>query len=131
MRAYHNELSSRCAELQQEMDALSNAMNTMQGAGGVRGRGGRRSRGAARRRSAPGGRATAGRRAEGQSLKDYIANVLSSAGAAMRMTDITKGVMAAGYPTRSRNLSNQVSMALAAMTRKRRIRKVGRGLYRG
>jgi hypothetical protein len=43
--------------------------------------------------------------------------------------DVAHGVVNAGYPTRSKNLPNQVSMAMAAMVKQRRVRKLSRGLY--
>ena len=120
MNAYHAELASRCAAIQTEMDALASAIRTMQGGAPT----------AARKSAGRRSGAVRGPRGEGASLKDYIARVLGSAGSAMRLTDVANAVVSAGYPTKSRNLPNQVSMAMAAMVKKRLIRKVGRGLYR-
>ena len=39
-------------------------------------------------------------------------------------------ILRAGYKTKSRNLGNQISMALAQLTRAKKVKKVGRGMYR-
>lgn len=133
MTALHQELATQCAAIQTEMDALASAIDTLQGSRGTPrtapSRGGR-----AGRRGRPVTRANAkgairGPRGEGASLKDYIVKVLTSAGSAMRLTDVADAVVSAGYPTTSQNLPNQVSMALNSMRKQKRIRKVGRGMY--
>jgi hypothetical protein len=118
MTAYHAELSQRCSAMQTEMKALAEAMSSL-----------RRFHGRApQARSSGGGRLAA--RGEGGSLKDFITRVLSAAGTSMRLTEVSRAVKKAGYPTKSKNLPNQVSMALAAMGKKNLVRKTGRGLYR-
>ena len=118
MRAYHDELTNRCAQLQAEMTAISSAMDAMASVGKVS-----FSSATPARRGRPRGRVGGG------SLKDFIGNVLGSSGSPMKLINITSGVTRAGYQSKSRNLSNQVSMALAEMTKNRRIRKVSRGMY--
>ncbi len=119
LTACRSQLAAECADLQRKMNALENALQSL------------RSGGAPARRPTAGRRVPRGpRRVRSGSLKDYITRVLGSANGAMRLTDISRAVVKAGYPTRSRNLPNQVSMAMAAMAKKRLIRRVGRGLYR-
>jgi hypothetical protein len=115
------------------MDALASAIDTLQG-----GRSTARTAPSGGGRTAKRGRpvkspnvkgAIRGPRGEGASLKDFIMRVLTSAGSPMRLTDVADAVVSAGYPTTSQNLPNQVSMALNAMKKQKRIKKVGRGMY--
>jgi len=124
LTSYHDELASQCAALKEEMDAMAGAIQTLRRGKGGAPRSASRPAGAARRSGA-----VRGPRGTGQSLKDYIAGVLGSSGSAMRLMDVAKAVVSAGYPTKSKNLLNQVNMAIADMKRKKLVRKVGRGLY--
>ena len=119
MRTYHSDLAAQCSRLQERMSALSGAIDTMAGLGAP-----------TKGRRGPTSAATRGPRPAGGSLKEYITRVLGSAGSPLRLTDIAKGVKRAGYKTRSKNLPNQVSMALADLAKKRHIRKVSRGIYK-
>jgi len=126
MRAYHAQLAAQCASVEAEMSAISTAMRAM---GAVPQRSATARPSAARPARGRGGRPIRGPRGAGRSLKDYIAKVVSGSGQAMRLVDITNGVKKSGYQTSSKNLSNQVSMALADMARRKRVRKVARGMY--
>jgi len=84
---------------------------------------------AAKRRGRPPGRkpgpkAGAGP-AAGKTLADYIRAVLAKTTKAMRVLDIQKAVLAAGYPTKAKNVYGMVAAALP----KAGVKKVGRGLY--
>ena len=64
-------------------------------------------------------------------MSDYIAKVLASGGGTLSLKDITSGIVRAGYKTTSHNLSNQVSMTLNQMKKRKQVRKMGRGMYAG
>ncbi len=134
MNAIHNRLQSQCTVIQTKMSALAEAMKVLgsaprsAGASAAR-RPSRRSRPSRRPSASRGARPVRGPRGSGNSLKDFIRNVVSSSSKPMRLMDITDGVVKAGYETSSKNLSNQVSMALAKMSKKRIVRKVDRGVY--
>jgi hypothetical protein len=118
LKAYHGELDARVSTLQSEMEGVAAAIGAMEG---VTPRAGRALvPGAARR----------GPRPAGTSLKDYIIKVLGRASRPMSVKDLGTAILNAGYQTRSRNLGNQISMALAQLTRARKVKKVGRGMYR-
>lgn len=131
LNLYHSQLAARCEAIQSEMNAIAAAMSAL----GSAPRASRSSRLAAapvsavRRGAGRPGRPVRGPRGEGRSLKDFIRKVVSSSGSPLRVVEITQGVLKAGYATSSRNLANQVSMALADMTKKKLVRKVGRGTY--
>lgn len=61
------------------------------------------------------------------SLKEKIHQILSGAGGAMSVKDITEGVRASGYKTKNKTLAKSVGIALTDM---RGVRKIGRGMYR-
>jgi hypothetical protein len=61
------------------------------------------------------------------SLKEYIVKVLSAAGGAMAVKDITAGVLKAGFKTRNKTLAKSVGIAL---TDTPGVVKVGRGRFR-
>jgi len=131
MNAFHDQLASQCALIQSEMSAIAGAIKALgaspRGAGFARpaGSASQMSRGRTRR----GGKPIRGPRGEGNSLKDYIRKVVASGNSPLRVVEIASGVVKAGYQTSSSNLSNQVSMALADMTKKKLVRKVDRGTY--
>ena len=56
--------------------------------------------------------------------------VITAAGRDISVKEITSGVTHSGYQTSSKNLGNQVSMALIQLAKSRKAKKVGRGLYR-
>jgi hypothetical protein len=124
MRAYHDDLTAKCSQMQVEMDALSSAIESISGVALAA-----PTRSSVVRRVTKGG-VTRGPRPAGGSLKEVITKVLGSAQNPLRLTEISTGVVRAGYKTKSKNLSNQVSMALADMAKKRKVKKVSRGLYR-
>jgi hypothetical protein len=128
MQAYHAQLASECNRLQSAMSALETAMSAM-GVGPVA----RASAPAKRGPGRPAGSGSSaaarpGPRPEGKSLKDYIGKALSGGGV-LSVKEITHKVQQAGYPTRSSNLANQISMALSQMQKAKKLRKVGRGQY--
>ncbi len=126
MHAYHAQLAAECNRIQSAMAALESAMMVM-GGGAPAAAPSPVKRGPGR----PPGRPAAARpgpRPAGKSLKDYISKVLSG-GSILSVKDITQKVQQAGYPTRSNNLSNQVSMALSQMQKAKQLKKVGRGQY--
>lgn len=129
MMQYHRQLSAECSRIQTAMSAIEGAMSAMGG-------------GAPSRPAAPGRRpvgrprgsrnattARPGPRPAGSSLKDYILKSLRASSGAQSVKSITGRVTQAGYPTRSANLSNQVSMALSQMIKGKQVRKLGRGEY--
>lgn len=128
MHAYQESLAAQCGAIQVEMDAIGAALAAMGSAGSV---------GSARtatpapakglKRQPPGRR---GPRPAGGSLKDYIVQVITAAGRDISVKEITSGVTQSGYQTSSKNLGNQVSMALIQLAKSRKAKKVGRGLYR-
>lgn len=125
MHAYQESLAAQCGAIQVEMDAIGAALAAMGSAG---------SAGTAARAPAKGlKRQPAGRRGPrpaGGSLKDYIVQVITAAGRDISVKEITSGVTRSGYQTSSKNLGNQVSMALIQLAKSRKAKKVGRGLYR-
>ena len=131
MNAYHDQLASKCAAIQSEMSAIATAIEAL----GASPRAARPARLAAasvasiRRGTAGRGRPIRGPRGDGNSLKDYIRSVVAGGSGPLRVVEITSGVLKSGYQTSSQNLANQVSMALADMTKKKLVRKVGRGTY--
>jgi len=62
------------------------------------------------------------------SLPDFIGRVLRQAKEAMSPRDIAARVVKAGYKSKSKNLTNMVSNALASLPG---VSRLGRGLYRG
>lgn len=127
MKKYHVELASRCQAIQTEMNVISQCLATMGGRSSapvVRARTTKMAPRAGSTNTAP-----RGPRGVGNSLKDFITKVLTDAGEAMRLSEISEGIMLAGYRTSSKNLPNQVSTALADMARRKRLRKLSRGLY--
>lgn len=135
MSTYHNELESRLAQIQSEMTALSDAMAALGGARSAAPRVGRpagRPAGAGRAAAVgrPGHRgARRGPRPAGGSLREHIERVVRGAGGPIRLAELTQGVVRSGYQTSSKNLSNQVSMVIADMVKRRQIKKVDRGTY--
>jgi hypothetical protein len=127
LTACRNDLATQCAELQDQISALEGVIGRFKSSGG----GAAARRPAARRSTArrPSGARPAAK-APGGTLKEYIARVLGSANSAMRLMEVSSAVRAAGYPTQGKNFSNQVSMALAAMVKKKQVRKLDRGKYR-
>ena len=118
LKTYHDDLVARVSALRGEMEGVATAIAAMEG---VAPRFGRVSvLGAARR----------GPRPAGTSLKDFIIKVLGSTSGPMSVKDLGAAILRAGYQTKSRNLGNQISMALAQLTRGRKVKKVGRGMYR-
>ena len=125
MHAYQESLAAQCGAIQVEMDAIGAALAAMGSAGSAR----TATRAPAKdlKRQPPGRR---GPRPAGGSLKDYIVQVITAAGRDISVKEITSGVTQSGYQTSSKNLGNQVSMALIQLAKSRKAKKVGRGLYR-
>lgn len=146
LRAYHKDLSGRCDEIQREMSAIGDALSALGGAvpsaapkrkSGKRGPG--RPKGSGKRRG-PGrpkgsgkraGVARRGPRPAGTSLKDHLGKALMASSKPIGVKDLTAKVVRGGYKTKSKNLPNQVSMALSQMVKSRQAKKVSRGLYAG
>ena len=118
MRAYRAGLMNQQAALQAEIDGLTAALEALGGAARPRAR----AAGPAGRRPRR-GRPTALRAG---SLKSFILKVLKPRGE-MAVKDIAVAVRRVGYKTKSSNVPNQVSNALAQMTG---LTKTGRGRYR-
>lgn len=118
LKTYHDDLVARVSALQGEMEGVATAITAIEG---VAPRFGRAPvPGAARR----------GPRPAGTSLKDFIIKVLGRTSGPMSVKHLGSAILRAGYQTKSRNLGNQISMALAQLTRARKVKKVGRGMYR-
>ena len=117
MSAYREELISQRSELEMQIESIENAMRQMGGAA-VSARS-RPSRG-----SSNGAAAIPGIRAG--SLKDHIVRVLRDNGGTMSIQEIVAGVLAAGYKTKSDDLTNAVNNALGQL---KMIRRVSRGQY--
>ena len=117
MKAYHQQLAGEITGIQAKMAAVATAIQTMSGAVCTAG---------PATKPVPGRR---GPRPTGTSLKDFISSVLSSSPEPMAVKDLSTGVVRAGYETKSKNLGNQISMALMQMNRKKQVKKVARGLY--
>jgi hypothetical protein len=124
LKAYHKDLAARCAGLQSEVDAVSSAICAMEGVRpvAVSRPGPRKATRAAVARRGP--------RPAGTSLKDYIVKVLGGSARPVSVADLSKGVVRAGYKTKSRNLGNQISMALAQLAKARKVKKHSRGMYK-
>ena len=114
IRTYRDKLATERAEIDSQLDAMDNALATLDGtvrpamkhvAGGRRG----------------GGGARAG------SLKEFVLRVLRGRARPMRVKDITAAVRKAGYATKNRTLEKSVGNALAATPQ---VVKVARGQYR-
>lgn len=114
LKVYHRDLAAKLTSVQVEIDAVGRAIEAM---------------GAAAPAAAAAGGARRGPRARGGSLKDCIGKVLEGSSKAMTVAQLGQGVLRSGYKTKSKNLGNQISMALAQMAKKRQARKVARGLY--
>jgi hypothetical protein len=125
MKAYYSKLASQCEAIQSEMEALSGAMKVLGAAPARTVSGKKASKSGPRLTGIP----VRGPRGEGQSLKDFIRRVLTAARRPMRVVDITTGVKRIGYQSSSQNLANQVSMALADMSKKKLVKKVDRGNF--
>ena len=124
LKAYHKNLAARCAGLQAEVDAVSSAIGAMEGVRPVAvSRPGPR-------KAAKAPAARRGPRPTGTSLKDYIVKVLKGSAKPTSVGDLSKGVVRAGYKTKSRNLGNQISMALAQLAKARKVKKHSRGMYK-
>lgn len=100
LTSYRQQLLAQQAQLQHELDTVSDAIGALGGAAAV---------------------ASAGRRAVGRpagrgvregSLKSYILRVMP-VGEVMAVKDVAAAVRRAGYSTNSNNFPNQVSNALA------------------
>lgn len=121
LRSYQSQLEQKRAAVDAEIEAITSAINAMQSVPSSSGR----------VKVASGAGARRGPRPPGTSLKDFIGKVVGRSNGPMKAKNITKGVVTAGYKTNSRNLSAQVSTALADMVKNKQVRKVGRGLYAG
>ena len=88
-------------------------------------------RGPGRPKGSGAGVARRGPRPAGTSLKDHLGKVLKASSKPIGVKDLTKKVVRGGYKTKSKNLPNQVSMALSQMVKSRQAKKVSRGLYAG
>lgn len=145
LSAYHRSLAAQCATIQGEMNAISDALAAL-GTAAAPARGAGRKPAAKRGRpagrpvgrppgrpkaAAAGGSAGRGRRPAGGSLKDYIMRTLGSTRGPVSVKAIAGTVKKSGYKSKSKNLGNQVSMALIELVQKRRVKKVGRGIYQG
>ncbi len=116
MQVYHRRLSAEQADLEAQITAMDRAIEALGGTAKTKPAGhGRR---AGTRRGGP-------RRG---SLRDYILRVLRGKVRPMSPAKIAARVKKAGYKTKSKSLSNQVSNALGNMPGVKRLR---RGLYQG
>jgi hypothetical protein len=70
-----------------------------------------------------------GPRPAGATLKEHIQKALASSGKPVSVRDLTTMVERGGYQTSSKNLANQIGMALMEMLRKREVKRPGRGMY--
>jgi hypothetical protein len=151
LRAYHKDLSGRCDALQQELSAIADALGALggvapsaspkrgpgrpkgsgkrRGPGRPKGSGKRRGPGRPKGSGAKAGVARRGPRPAGTSLKDHLEKALKASSKPIGVKDLTTKVVRGGYKTKSKNLPNQVSMALSQMVKSRQAKKVSRGLY--
>ncbi len=114
VQVYHRQLSAEQADLEAQITAMDRAIEALGSAAKSR-PGGQRRRAGTRRGIRPG------------SLNDYISKVLRRGKRAMTPGEVTKRVVQAGYKTKSKSLSNQVSNALGKMPG---VKKLRRGLYK-
>ncbi|MHC4092112.1 MAG: HTH domain-containing protein [Planctomycetota bacterium] len=115
MQVHQRRLTAQHADLEARITGITSAIEAMGAAGAAPQPVRRRRRRRARRGARPG------------SLKDLIVKVLRGKGRPMRAGEIASRVKKAGYKTKSKNLPNMVSNALATMAG---VRKVARGVYR-
>ncbi len=114
IQVYHRQLSAEQSDLEAQISAMDRAIEALGGSAKTR-PGGQGRRAGTRRGIRPG------------SLKDHISKVLRRSKRAMTPGEVTKRLVQAGYKTKSKSLSNQVSNALGQMPG---VKKVRRGLYR-
>jgi hypothetical protein len=116
LRAYERDLLEQRSRIDQQLQAVQQAIAAMGAQPGAASAG----------PSRPAGRRAAGGGPRPGSLKDHILQVLG-AGQVMSVKDITDGVLSAGYSTRNKTLAKSVGIALAEMPQ---VRKVARGKFR-
>lgn len=114
MQVHQRQLSAQQADLEAQVTAIDNAIETLGGAAKTT-PAGRGRRGRARRGARPG------------SLKDFILRVLRGKVRPMSPAKIAARVKKAGFKTKTKDLPKMVSNALGQM---RGVKKAGRGLYR-
>lgn len=119
LQAAERALTVQRSDIDSKIAAIQQAIRAMGGAAAVG------SPAAVRVAAAGPGRGRRGPRAG--SLKEYILKVLTAAGGAMAVKDITAGVLKAGFKTRNKTLAKSVGIAL---TQTPGVVKVGRGRFR-
>ncbi len=131
--AYRDLLDQR-DEIDRQIAALEHAITTMQGSasnGTVVGiSGARRSRPVARRQSRRGPGRPRGSTAKGYrkgSVKALIVDTLSARGKAMRVPEVAKAILAAGYKTKNQTFAKSVGIAMTEMPE---VKRVARGVYK-
>lgn len=139
LRAYYRDLERKCNEVQTEMSAIGEALAALGGEAPAAKRGPGRPKGSGKRKpgrpkgstskSKTKGAARRGPRPAGTSLKDHLEKVLKASANPVGVKDLTSKVQRSGYKTKSKNLSNQISMALSQMVNDRQAKKVSRGMY--
>lgn len=136
LRAYYNDLTGRCNDIQHEMSAIAAALGALGGAvpsaaasgkPGKRGPG--RPPGSGAGKHVRAGAVRRGPRPAGTSLKDHLDKALKASSKPIGVKELTSKVVRDGYKTKSKNLPNQVSMALSQMVKSRQAKKVARGMY--
>ena len=116
MKSYHQGLVRHRTALDTEISAVAQAIEAL----------------GAPSPGAPARRRRARRRPlrRGNSLKEFIGKVLAASAKPMTVKDLGSRVVKAGYKTKSKNLGNQISMALAQMRKVKQVKKVSRGMYK-
>lgn len=131
MRAYHESLMAEREQLEERIAAIQNAISALNGSAGGHAVSARpaarvpiaRAPKARRGKKRGGG----GRRPEGGALRDFVIKVLRASDTPLGVQDISSRVIAAGYPTASKDLSKAVSNMLPNV---KEVKRVSRGLYR-
>lgn len=131
MRAYHDSLVAERDALEGRIVAVQNAIAALNGSAGgpaVHARPAVRVAVARGPKGRPGKkRGGGGRRPEGGALRDFVIKVLRASDAPLGVKEISSRVIAAGYPTASKDLSKAVSNMLPNV---KEVKRVDRGLYR-
>jgi hypothetical protein len=131
LRSRREQLRSELAEVESQLTSAAGAGRKRAGRpDGVRGRPRRRGRPAKARRPvrAARSRGSAGRRGPrgDQGVHNFIRKVLAAGRAPMKLAEIAKKVLAAGYRTTSSRFAVIVGQRLSEM---KEVKKAGRGMY--
>jgi hypothetical protein len=132
LSSYRQQLLSEIAGLQQQANALSQAIAAMGGGAAAAVRMPAMPAMPGRRPGRPPGSGSSARlgggrqRAQKGSLKECIMRVLSESNGPVPVKEIIPGVKRVGYKTNSKSLGNQISMALRGM---KQVKRVGHGMY--